>query len=597
MPSYLHEPIDDLPFATEAKARRYATERYAGAVGRNWYTSDPTLQRLLRRYLGADGLAWAAPRLEQLGALMGGPIAERAEETDRHGPRLEKYDRWGRDISEVVMPATFEASRRDLIEHNFSSPAFRDEARQAGVDPAPLSAAWAYLLDQAEIGMMCALGTGGDMVVRLAEEFAPADVRDRVRELFAAGEYAGEAAQMLTERTGGSDLAALETTATPDGDGWRLSGFKWFASNANGSAFVVLAKPVGAADGIRGIAPFLVLRERRDGSRNGVRIRRLKDKLGTKAVASAEVEFDGAEAFLLAPAGAGGAGGAGGQGEAGDGRGMARMMELTNGARLGIAMMGLGCARRALVESLCYAQAREAFGSELVHHPLMQRKLAELIVEVEAAQVLVFDGYLGPRLRIGAPLIKLRAARLGITAASDAIEIHGGNGYIEQWPVARLLRDAQVNTVWEGPDNILCLDVRRAMERAGAEQPFLDRLRDAVSRAPSGDPATSDLVGQRIDDLAATIEAWRGLDRTTGEARLYALAQFMVDVYAAALLLEQAGWEQDELGSDRGSLVARLYVREHLAERGPWRGIDVPAEELPRFKDLVDGAFVASAEA
>ncbi len=131
----------------------------------------------------------------------------------------------------------------------------------------------------------------------------------------------------------------------------------------------------------------------------------------------------------------------------------------------------------------------------------MQRKLAELIVEVEAAQALVFDGYLGPRLRIGAPLIKLRAARLGITAASDAIEIHGGNGYIEQWPVARILRDAQVNTVWEGPDNILCLDVRRGMEREHAEQPFLDRLRDAIERAPQADKATRDLVAARLDDL------------------------------------------------------------------------------------------------
>src|SRR5207248_4210082 len=131
-----------------------------------------------------------------------------------------------------------------------------------------------------------------------------------------------------------------------------------FASNANGSAFVVLAKPEGAPDGIRGIAPFLVLWDRRDGSRNGVRIRRLKDKLGTKAVASAEVEFDGAEAYLLAPPTGGGSGP-----QAGDGRGLARMMELTNGARLGIAMMGLGCARRALVEALCYAPTREAFGS------------------------------------------------------------------------------------------------------------------------------------------------------------------------------------------------------------------------------------------
>src|SRR6478752_4553220 len=215
MATYVREPFDELPFGTEGKARRYATERYVGAVGRNWYTSDPSLQRLMHRHLGAAGLAWARPTLEQLGALMGGPIAERAEETDRNPPRLERYDRWGRDVSVVVMPPTFEASRQDLIANSFSSGAFREEARRAGVDPAPLAAAWAYLLDQAEIGMMCALGTGGDMVVRLAEEFAPAEVNAKVREIFAAGELAGEAAQLLTERTGGSDLAALETTAVP----------------------------------------------------------------------------------------------------------------------------------------------------------------------------------------------------------------------------------------------------------------------------------------------------------------------------------------------------------------------------------------------
>jgi acyl-CoA dehydrogenase len=585
--SYLREPVDDLPFGGADKARRYRTELYRGATGRNWYECDPTLQFLMRRHLGAEGLAWALPHLTALGELMGGPIAERAEETDRNPPRLERYDRWGHEVSRVVMPPTFEASRRDLVATGFGSPAFRGQARAAGVDPAPLNAAWSYLLDQAEIGMACALGTGGDMVVRLTEEFAPDDVKARVRERFAAGENSGEAAQLLTERTGGSDLAALETTATPDGDAWRLNGFKWFASNANGSVFVVLAKPEGAPDGIRGIAPFLVLWERRDGGRNGIRIRRLKDKLGTKAVASAEVEFTDAEAFMLAPGATSGTSNA-----AGDGRGLARMMELTNGARLGIAMMGLGCARRALVESLCYAHSREAFGSELAQHPLMQRKLAELIVEVEAAQALTFDGFLGPRLRIGAPLIKLRAARLGITAASDAIEIHGGNGYIEQWPVARLLRDAQVNTIWEGPDNILCLDVRRGIERDGAAEPFLDRLRTAAGQAPDGDESTAALVGRRIDELAEAVDAWRALDRTTGEARLFALAQFMVDVYAAAVLLEQAGWERVTLGTDRKALVARLYVRAHLADRGPMRGIDDPAEDLERFKDLVDGAFV-----
>jgi alkylation response protein AidB-like acyl-CoA dehydrogenase len=585
--SYASEPVDSLPFATAEKSRRYATERYLGAVGLNWYRSDPTLQSILRRHLGCEGMAWAEPHLDRIGELMGGPIAERAELTDKDPPRLEKYDRWGHDVSRVVMPASFEESKRALRANAFDG-RFADEAARAGVDPRPLEAAWIYLLCQAEIGMYCALGTGGDMVVRLVEDHAPDDVKARVRELMTGEALAGEASQMLTERTGGSDLAALETTAVRDGDAWRLTGFKWFASNANGSAFVVLAKPEGAADGVRGIAPFLVLWERRDGSRNGVRLRRLKDKLGTMAVASAEVELIDAEAFLLAPSGGGDAAG---EGRAADGRGLARMMEMTNGSRLGIAMMGLGCARRSLVEAMCYARAREAFGAPLAAQPLMQRKLAELIVEVEAVQALVFDGYLGPvRLRIGAPLIKLRAARLGITAASDAIEVHGGNGYIEQWPVARLLRDAQVNTIWEGPDNILCLDVRRGIEKEEAHLPLLDRMRAACD---GGDPAdgTVAVVRDRIDEVAGAIERWRRLDRAVGEARLHPLSTALAEVYAASLLVEAAGSETSA-GNGRKALVARLFARAHLGRTDALDAIDQPAEELERFKELWDGALV-----
>jgi len=255
--------------------------------------------------------------------------------------------------------------------------------------------------------------------------------------------------------------------------------------------------------------------------------------------------------------------------------------------------MGLGCARRALVEALCYARTRNAFGKPLAEQPLMQRKLAELIVEVEAAQALVFDGFdPAHRLRIGAPLIKLRAARLGISAASDAIEVHGGNGYIEQWPVARILRDAQVNTIWEGPDNILCLDVRRGIEKEEAHRPLLERIRQAVDAGPAGDDETTATMVQAIDQLDQAVTRWRTLDRVTAEARLFPLAQFMVDVYAASLLLEQAGWEHRQLGSSRKELVARLYVRSHLADQGPLRGIDAPAEDLERFKELVDGALV-----
>ncbi|EID11497.1 putative acyl-CoA dehydrogenase [Mycobacterium xenopi RIVM700367] len=585
------EPVDRLPFSTPEKADRYRTENYQGAVGLNWYRSDPTLQFTMSYYLQPDELAFAEPHLVRIGELMGGPVARWAEETDRNPPRLERYDRWGHDVSRVIQPHSFTASKRAVLD------AFRvlkNDARKAGVNPALPLFASNYLLDQADIGMGCALGTGANMVKALVAAYAPPDVREHVLAKFESGEWEGETAQLLTERTGGSDLGELETTATRQGDAWLLNGFKWFASNCDGKVFVVLAKPEGAPDSTRGVATFLVLRTRRDGSANGVRIRRLKDKLGTRSVASGEIEFVDAEAFLLSGEPTDDSGPS-------DGKGLGRMMELTNAARLGIALFALGNARRALVESLCYAGARRAFGDALIDKPLMRRKLAEMIVDVEAAQALVFDctGFANHRQprpvrqRIAVPVTKLKVCRLGISMASDAIEIHGGNGYIETWPVARLLRDAQVNTIWEGPDNILCLDVRRGIERTRAHEPLLARLHDAVE--VSDDDDTTRLVRRRVEDLDAAITAWTKLPDKIAEARLFPLTQFMGDVYAGALLTEQAGWERATHGVDRKALVARLYAGRYLADRGPLRGIDAEADEaIERFDELADGALTIS---
>jgi alkylation response protein AidB-like acyl-CoA dehydrogenase len=584
--------VDRLPFSTPEKSQRYRTENYRGAVGLNWYETDPTLQLTMAYYLQPDELAVAEPHLRRIGELMGGPVARWAEQTDRNPPRLERYDRWGHDISQVVQPPSFTESKSAVLA---AQNALKDDARRAGVNPSlPLYAA-NYLLNQADIGMGCALGTGGAMVKSLVAAYAPADVRDHVLAKFATGEWEGETAQLLTERAGGSDLGALETTATRHGDAWLLNGFKWFASNCDGQVFVVLAKPEGAPDSGRGVANFLVLRTRRDGSRNGIRIRRLKDKLGTRSVASGEVEFVDAEAFLLSGEPSSQAVEAGLH----DGKGLGRMMELTNAARLGIALFALGNARRALVESLCYARQRRAFGDTLLDKPLIRRKLAEMIVDVEAAQALVFDGtgfanHRQPRAvrqRIAVPVTKLKVCRLGITMASDAIEIHGGNGYIETWPVARLLRDAQVNTIWEGPDNILCLDVRRGIERAHAHEPLLERLHDAVS--VSDDDATTRLVRCRVNDLEAAITAWSKLDGAVAEAKLFPLTRFIGDVYAGALLTEQAAWERATRQTDRKALVARLYASRHLADQGPLRGIDAERDDaIERFDELVDGALV-----
>src|SRR5271156_1160851 len=235
-----------LPFSTPEKSQRYETDNYRGAVGLNWYRTDPTLQFTMAYYLQPDELAVVEPHLTQIGELMGGPVARWAEQTDRNPPRLERYDRWGHDVSQVIQPTSFIESKRAVLD---AQKTLKDDARRAGVNPSlPLFAA-NYLLNQADIGMGCALGTGGGMVKSLVAAYAPADVREHVLAKFATGEWEGETAQLLTERAGGSDLGALETTARRDSgenDGaWLLNGFKWFASNCDGQVFVVLAKPEG----------------------------------------------------------------------------------------------------------------------------------------------------------------------------------------------------------------------------------------------------------------------------------------------------------------------------------------------------------------
>ncbi len=595
---YGEERSDSLPFNTPEKSDRYRTERYLGAIGLNWFECDPTLQRSMRYYMSEKEYAWAEPRLTDLGALMGGPIAERAEITDKNPPQLVKYDRWGHDVSEVIIAESAKATKRDLVQNGFMGPQFRRDAEAAGVNSGPLAMASGYLLDQAEIGMSCAMGADAGMVQEQVSRFAPPDVQQYVLSRIESGEWVGATGQFFTERTGGSDLGGLETTATPNGDSWILNGFKWFASNCDGEAFVVLAKPLGAPDSVKGNTPFLVMKHKRDGSRNGIKIRQLKAKMGTHAVASGEVEFADAEAFMLSGPPANG------DGSPSDGKGMARLMAMTNIARLGVGMMGLGCARRALVEAICYATARNSWKTPLAQHPLMKRKLAEMIVDVEAVQAMLFEGYGYPnnqravhtmeRSRIIPPLAKLKAARLGITTASDAIEIHGGNGYIETWPVARILRDAQINTLWEGPDNILCLDVRRAIERENADEPFLSRLDEALDNAGEAIPA-SRIVRDRKEDLAAAISAWKGLSGETAEARLFPLAQFMAETFTAAILCERAEWELREFGDDRKGVIAALYTERYLTDRNRLRDIDAPSSlALERFDDLVAGALVDS---
>jgi alkylation response protein AidB-like acyl-CoA dehydrogenase len=573
------------------KSDRYRTERFPTAEGLNWYTCDPSLQFLIDFYVAPADRDWVERRLTRWGELCGGEIARRADLTDKNPPRLERYDRWGHEISEVILPQTAIETKRDHALYGLSGQIAADPDRHPSQLSPVVQGAFSYLLCQAEIGMACAVGmTSG--VASLVEKYAPDEIAafalPHLRSSDFASGFSWDGAMLMTERAGGSDVGATETVATQlEGARYLLNGLKWFASNADGKAYVTLARPEGAEDGVKGVSLFLVLKTRLDGSANGVRLRRLKDKLGTRAVPSAEVEFVDAEAWLLS-----------GGGGATDGKGMSRMMEMVTGSRVGVAVMGLGAARRALVESLLYTSARSAFGGRLIDKPLVREKLARMIVDLEAAQALTFEAHgganrarasaPGDERRLLVPLAKLQASRLGVNHAVAAVEMLGGNGYIENWPVARNLRDSLVNLIWEGTDNIICLDVRRAIEREDADDPLLRRLKEAVATVET---AAAERVRRSIEDLRETLRALKLLERDLAESRLQALSEYMADVAAAALLVEQAEWELTEQGRERKALIAELFIDDHLRDPRLDRILSPDRRALDALPALIEGCL------
>jgi hypothetical protein len=407
--------------------------------------------------------------------------------------------------------------------------------------------------------------TGG--VASLVERFASPDVRARLLPRLTARRFedAWDGAMFMTERSGGSDLGTLTTVARQRDGGWRLDGAKWFCSNVDAAAIATLARPEGAPEGIKGVALFVVPRWRTDGSPNGIRIQRLKDKLGTRTVPTGEVDFVDAEAFLL---GGGDAGTA--NGGARDGRGINRMMRMVNASRFGVACMGLGIMRRAFLESAIYAARREAFGRRLHDLPLVRATLLGMLVDLEAAAALVFaaahaiDARASALARLLTPLAKFRASRQGLELASLAVEMHGGNGYVEDWPTARLLREAQCHTIWEGTENVICLDVLRALRSEGTAHVLLERVRAA---AEGVEPAIAPVARAVVDAAARTerqVAATAGRERTSAEYRARGLTARLCDVTQAALLLEEARWELATRGSARKAVVATLFVARRL---------------------------------
>jgi acyl-CoA dehydrogenase len=543
------------------------------AIGLNWYLVDPNLRLQMDRHVRAPDLDWADGKLRAMGALIGGPVARNAEVTDRNPAQLVRWDREGNEVNQVVHHPTALETKRLLWKNDFLHLRWSDEVVRRGRPvPAALLIAYQYLLSQAETGMLCSVGmTNG--VLRLVERYGD----DEARALFAArlrlNDYdrGWDGSMYLTERAGGSDLGATETTARLVDGTWKLNGTKWFCSNVDGRAIVTLARPEGAPAGIKGLALFALPRVFPDGHPNGVHIRRIKDKLGTRAVPTGEIDLVDATAYLLT----------GGE-EARDGRGINRMMEFVNESRLAVAAMGAGIMRRAFLEAAIRAAHRRAFGRPIADHGMVREQLLDLMVASEAAAAMLFC--IGGRLpeasdtvgqdrltRILVPLTKMRCTRGGVESASAALEIFGGNGYIENFPIARQLRDAQCHTLWEGTENILALDMLRACAREQAHTALLALIGEAVERADSPLLARSrDAVARGRARVAENLARLGAADPEVAALRARLLANEVADVVQAALLLEEAQWELSARGSARKAVVAAWFTRARLEAGGRW---------------------------
>ena len=546
-------------------------------VGQNWYQLDPDLQARVRRDCPADDLDWAVATLDSFGGLIGDRVARAADIIDAHPPELVRYDRWANEVGEVAHHPAMLDAKRALWEAGYPS-GFAPQARERGrPTPGVVLGAASYLLAEADTGMVCSLGmTTG--VAGLVDAYAPPDVRDDlIAGLRAADvDHAVDGSMFLTERDGGSDLGrTVHCTARDLGDGRvEITGEKWFCSNVDGAAIVMLARPEDAPEGPAGLGLYLVPRVLDDGSPNRYSIRRLKQKLGTKSVPTGEVEFHGALGYALRARGGGDR-----EPSSSDAGGLARMMEMVNGSRFGVALMGLGIARRSFAEAAAWAHHREAKGRALVDLPLVREQLVDVLAELEAAVALGFECASagvqadGARLRrILVPAAKVRLCRLGVEAASYAVELHGGNGYCEDWGLTRQLRDAQCHPIWEGSENICVLDVLRTIRREGAHEAIVARVDAALATGRDGAPGwvqpAIEAVEAGRDELVRRVDSLGGLEPDAAEAVSGRLCDLLVRTTSAALLLEQAG-EAGELAAHKG-LIGLRYARRHLMPGGAW---------------------------
>jgi alkylation response protein AidB-like acyl-CoA dehydrogenase len=565
----------------------------------NFYDADPHLRFLLRMKLSADELARGEPLLRSLGARLGNEIEDLASAADRNTPTLQVRDKRGNPVNDVdPSPAYREMERIFYGEYGLAAMSLRSGVH-GWSSPATLvlNDALIYLAEQTESGLFCPLSMTRALT-RTLNKFASQEIIKRYIPGLTATDLDRllTGAMFMTERQSGSDLGIITTTArqAPGSDEWRLYGDKWFCSNAGADLILTLARPEGAPTGTRGLGLFLVPKRLPDGSRNAYRIERLKDKLGIRSFASAEVTFDGAVARMIG----------------GPGVGWLQMTEMLNVTRLGCASAAAALARRSFLEALIHARCRVAFGRRLTDLPLMREQLLDMLLDVEAMTSLFFegsaqlaaadagDGTAATVARILIPLAKFHVSDQARRVVEQGMEVRGGNGYIEEWPNARLLRDVEVQAIWEGTGNISALDVGRAILREHAGSAVLAELSERLRAVTVTSVRRAAHLTQRALDQAQDVID--GLQVKSADERdlvMRRLTQQLAHVVASALLVEQADIQAREENNYRLLTQAARYLRRHLYLPAGGPAADGDRLALDWFNEIVDYAPAMPASA
>lgn len=510
------------------------------------WSGDTTLRETLRWHVGDEVLALSEPRLKEMGRIATDPqVLALGTRAEREEPELVHYDTWGGRIDEIrVSDAWYELGRLG-IEAGVTCLPYEDG--QFGEHGRTIASALLILWGPSSALYSCPVAMT-DAAARTLLQYGDESDRPVVERLTSSDfDHAWSSGQWMTETAGGSDVGRTGTVARRDDDGmWRLYGMKWFTSATTSEMALTLARPQGAGPGSGSLAMFRVERSLPDGTRNAIAVRRLKDKLGTRALPTAELELEGAVAYPV--------------GDPLEGGGLRRIATMLNITRLHNAIGSAGSFARGLAWARAYAQVREVFGKPLALMPAHRATLAALAVDYAATLTLALrlavltgkaEGGTASdtetaALRALTPITKAATARWAVAGAAEAMECVGGVGYCEDSTLPALVRNTHVQPIWEGTTNVLSLDLLRVASKTNGIDALVEDGKRLASTAADISP-----LANVASTTAQALDAYRSMivrldEQEVAEAYARTAALGLAAGYASALLCAQAAATRSE---------------------------------------------------